>query len=232
MTVEVNWSAMTTPKRFVDLSHTVIHGQVTYPGLPAPLICDYLSREASRGRYAEGVTFQIGKIEMVANTGTYVDSPFHRYEGGKDLSALSLERLADLETLVVRVDSGVQEITVERLENLDVRGKAVLFATGWDRHFGGEQYAQGHPFVGESAARWLAERGPAMVGIDSVNIDDTRDGRRPAHSLLLARDIAICEHMSNVGALPDSGARFFAVPPKVRGFGTFPVRAFAIVDSL
>ncbi len=167
---------------------------------------------------------------MVANTGTYVDSPFHRYESGKDLSGLLLERLANLDAIVVSVPTDRRVIDVDLIKHLDVRGKAVLFATGWDRHFQTPAYTNGHPFVSEAAARWLASHDPSMVGIDSLNIDDTQDGRRPAHSLLLGRDIALCEHMTNLAALPEHGAKFFAVPPKVHGFGTFPVRAFAIVE--
>jgi kynurenine formamidase len=213
----------------IDLSHTIGHGTVTYPGLPAPIICDYLSRETSRSIYAEGVTFQIGRIEMVANTGTYLDSPFHRYEAGMDLADLALDRLANLEAVVVRVPADQRVIDLDLLEGLEVEGRAVLLATGWSRHFETPEYANGHPYLSKRAAAWLAARRPALVGIDSLNIDDTADKARPAHSLLLGQEIALCEHMTNLSALPDRGARFFAVPPKVRGMGTFPVRAFAIV---
>ena len=88
--------------RLIDLSHAVEHGMVTYKGLPAPIICDFLSREDSKRIYAPGTEFHIGKIEMVANTGTYLDAPFHRYADGKDLSELPLESVADLDAIVVR----------------------------------------------------------------------------------------------------------------------------------
>ena len=212
----------------IDLSHTVEHGMITYKGLPAPIICDFLSREASRAKYAPGTEFHIGKIEMVANTGTYLDSPFHRYADGLDLSQLSLEQLANLDAVVVRVPAGTREIGQEWFESLDVNAKAVLVETGWDRHWRTDQYFEGHPFLTAAAARCLRDAGATLVGIDSLNIDDTADLARPVHSLLLAADIPIVEHLCGLAALPSSGSRFFAVPVKVKSFGTFPVRAFAI----
>ena len=212
---------------FLDLSHTVVDGMVTYPGLPGPIICDYLSREASRGRYAPGVEFQIGKIEMVANTGTYLDSPFHRYTDGKDLAALPLESLADLDAVVVEGNGDGSGIGAEAFEGLDVRGKAVLVRTGWDRHWGMPRYLSGNPFLTAAAATCLAERGARLVGIDSLNIDDLEDLTRPVHSTLLGAEIPIVEHLCNLGPLPTHDFRFSAVPPKIAGFGTWPVRAFA-----
>jgi len=215
--------------RLVDLSHIVEHGMVTYKGLPAPLICDYLTREASRGIYAPGTEFQIGRIEMVANTGTYVDSPFHRYERGKDLAELPLESLAHLEAVTVRPRE--RAIRASVFAGIEVRGKAVLIETGWDRNWRTDAYFEGHPFLARDAAEWLAAEGAALVGIDSYNIDDTADWSRPAHSILLGAEIPICEHMRGLGEIPDRGYRFYAVPVKVRGFGTFPVRAFAVVEE-
>lgn len=212
----------------IDLSHTVAHGLVTYKGLPAPLICDFLSREDSRSHYAPGTEFQIGRIEMVANTGTYVDSPFHRYAGGRDLSELSLESLANLDAVVVRQDEG-RAIGRDVFGEMDLGGKAVLVHTGWDRHWATDQYFEGHPFLTADAARHIADSGAVLAGIDSLNIDDTADLARPAHSILLAAGIPIVEHLCNLGSLPERGFRFFAVPVKVKGFGSFPVRAFAIV---
>ena len=211
----------------VDLSHTIENGMVTYRGLPAPLICDFLSREASRRLYAEGTEFHIGRIDMVANTGTYLDSPFHRYADGKDLAQLPLTSLAGLEGLVVRCED--HAITRQAFEGLDLRGRAVLVQTGWDRHWRTDPYFEGHPFLTEDAARYLAASGVKLVGIDSYNIDDTADGARPVHTTLLGNDIPIVEHMTGLATLPDSGFEFFAVPPKVAAFGTFPVRAFARV---
>lgn len=216
-------------ERLVDVSHVVEHGAVTYPGLPAPTICDFLSREASRSRYAPGTEFQIGRIEMVANTGTYVDSPFHRFEGGRDLADLPLESLANLEGVVVDGGGASRAIGPAVFDGLDVRGKAVLVRTGFSSRFGTEAYFEGHPFLTEEAARHLVRAGAALVGIDSLNIDDTADLRRPVHTALLGSDIPIAEHLTNLAALPASGFRFFAVPVKVRAFGTFPVRAFGIV---
>lgn len=216
--------------RFIDLSHTVKDGLVTYPGLPAPAMCDYLSREESRERYVDGVEFQIGRIDMVSNTGTYIDSPFHRYEGRKDLSQLDLERIADVEAVVVRARGADRAIDAGALAALgiDLAGKAVLVDTGFSQYFGTPRYFEGHPFLTEAAARFLVDARVALVGIDSLNIDDVADLRRPVHSLVLGADIPIVEHMTGLDRLPDTGARFFAVPVKIRGFGTFPVRAFAI----
>jgi arylformamidase len=220
---------MTT--RFIELSHTIEHGMITYKGLPAPIICDYLSREASRALYAAGTEFEIGRIEMVANTGTYVDSPRHRYAGAKDLAALPLSSLANLECVVANVDVGPRRAISELpFDPVQVRGKAVLVRTEWSRHWRTDQYFEGHPFLTEALARWLVDSGAALVGIDSHNIDCTDGGERPVHSTLLAHDIPIVEHMRGLEQLPQQGSRFFAVPPKISNFGTFPVRAFAILD--
>lgn len=213
----------------IDVSHTVEHGMVTYKGLPAPIICDYLSRQASRAVYAPGTEFQIGKIEMVANTGTYLDSPFHRYAGGKDLADLSLSSLANLPCVVVRRPAGApRAISRLALRPEEVRGRAVLFETGWDRHWRTDAYFEAHPYLTGELAEWLAKSGATLVGIDSFNIDDTDDGSRPVHSVLLGHDIPIVEHMRGLDVVPERGGRFFAVPVKVRGFGTFPVRAFVL----
>jgi arylformamidase len=253
------------PKIIVDLSHSVEDGLITYQGLPAPVICDFLSREQSREHYAPGTEFQIGKIEMVANTGTYLDSPFHRYEDGKDLSELELSSLANLDGVLIRIigkGEGVKgpeqraegegqggksdasrAIDASALQGLDVKGKAVLIHTGWSQHWRTDKYFEGtHPFLTKDAAQFLADEGAALVGIDSYNIDDTADLTRPAHSILLGKGIPIVEHMCNLQSLIDalsdhplaaSGSvsfKFFAVPVKVKGMGTFPVRAFALIE--
>jgi kynurenine formamidase len=213
----------------IDVSHPVEEGLITYKGLPAPLICDYLSRDDSRKHYAPGTEFHIGKIEMVANTGTYVDSPFHRYADGKDLSQLPLSSLANLNGVVVRKKHQVRAIDKSAFGGVDVRGKAVLIQTGWDEHWKTDRYFQGHPFLTKEAAEHLVRSGATLVGIDSLNIDSTDDPARPVHSILLGADIPIVEHLCNLGSLPDAGFRFFAVPVMIRKFGSFPVRAFAIV---
>lgn len=217
--------------RIIDLSHVIEDGMTTYPGLPGPHICDFWSREASAASYDDGSTFQIGRIDMVANTGTYLDAPFHRYQDGKDLADLPLALLADLPGIVVRQpwDNGIV-LDVGVFKGIDVRGKAVLVHTGWDRHWRTDRYGEGHPFLTAAAAEWLAEMGAVLVGIDSNNIDDTRERARPVHTKLLGAEILICEHMTGLGHIPDEGFRFFAVPPKVRGMGTFPVRAFAALS--
>ncbi len=215
---------------FIDLSHTIEHGMTTYPGLPGPIICDYLSREASRAHYGPGVEFQIGKIEMVANTGTYLDAPFHRYADGKDLAQLPLESLANLDAIVVRIGKGADRaITSKAFEGTEVEGKAVLVQTGWDIHWRTERYLTGHPFLTADAAEHLASRGVKLVGINSLNIDDMGDPARPVHSTLLGAGVPIVEHMCQLDRMPERDFKFFAVPAKVAGFGSWPVRAFGHV---
>ena len=218
---------MKTNPTLTDLSHTIEHGLITYKGLPGPIICDYMTREQSRRHYAPGTEFHIGKIEMVANTGTYLDSPFHRYADGKDLSQLVLDKLVNLSAIKLAVP-GQRAIDSSVLRNRnDLAGKAVLFETGWSQHFNTPQYFEGHPFLTEDTAQFLADSRVALVGIDSFNIDDISDLRRPLHSILLKREIPIVEHLTNLAAITSHQSHFSAVPPKVKGFGTFPVRAFA-----
>ncbi|HJU38415.1 MAG TPA: cyclase family protein [Tahibacter sp.] len=218
------------PARIVDLAHTIEHGMITYRGLPAPIVCDFLSREKSRALYAEGTEFQIGHIAMCANTGTYVDVPFHRYADGEDLADVGVARLANLPGVVVRV-TGMAGRAIDREAFMasDVAGKAVLVHTGWAAHWRTDRYFEGHPFLTAAAAQYLADAGAALVGIDSFNIDDTSGGERPVHTILLGAGIPIVEHLRGLEALPESGFRFTAAPPKVRGMGTFTVRAFAVV---
>lgn len=212
----------------IDLSHTVYDGLVTYKGLPAPVICDYLSREASRERYAPGTEFQIGKIEMIANTGTYVDCPFHRYEDGKDLSEVGLEAFADLEGVLIRADYRTDlAVTAQAFKKRDVANKAVLVHTGWAQLWDTEAYFENHPFLTEDAALYLRDHGAKLVGIDALNIDDTRGNSRPVHSTLLRAEVLVVEHLCNLEAVPETGFTFSAIPPKFKGLGTFPVRAFA-----
>ena len=218
-------------KRIVDLSHVIEHGMTTYPGLPGPRICDFWERAGTAANYDDGSTFHIGRIDMVANTGTYLDSPFHRYAEGKDLADLPLCSLADLPGVVVRQPWATDiAVDVAAFEGLDVAGKAVLVHTGWDRHWRTDRYGDAHSFLTAAAADWLVENAAALVGIDSNNIDDTRLRARPVHTALLAADMPICEHMTNLGSLPDQGFRFSAVPPKICAMGSFPVRAYAVLD--
>lgn len=224
--------ASDTATTLVDLSHTIEDGMITYKGLPAPLICDHISREQSRSLYAAGTEFQIGKITLVSNTGTYIDSPFHRFAEGDDIAALGLSALVGLDTVVVHADGmSARAIPAEAFGALDVRGKAVLVHTGWARHWRTDRYFENHPFLTAGAAEYLQRQGAKLVGIDSYNIDDTGDGQRPVHTVLLRANIPIVEHLRGLEQLPASGARFTAVPPKVSGMGTFPVRAFASIAS-
>jgi arylformamidase len=212
-----------------DLSHAIEDGTVTYPGLPAPVISDHVSREASRQRYAPGYEFQIGRIDMVANTGTYLDTPFHRYPDGHDLAGLDPARVVGVPGIVVDA-GGDQEIPAALLDGLDVAGHAVLFRTGWDRHWGTERYGvPDHPYLSVAAAERLAEGGAAVVGIDSINIDGTRTGERPIHSVLLAAGVPIIEHLTGLGQIGERPFTLVAVPPAIRGMGSFPVRALAVV---
>jgi kynurenine formamidase len=223
---------MAAQRNLVDLSHTIEEGMETYRPLPGPVIEDHLSREASRAHYAPGTEFHIGRITMVANTGTYLDAPFHRFADGQDVAALDLAALADLEGVLVRVaGSAERAIGPEAFAGLELRDRAVLVHTGWDRHWRTEAYFSGHPFLTEAAAEHLRDAGAALVGIDSLNIDDTEDGRRPVHTALLAAGIPVVEHLTGLEQLPLSGFRFSAVPAPVRGMGTFPVRAFATLGG-
>ncbi|MGK3954069.1 cyclase family protein [Microbacterium sp. I2] len=226
----------TASHRVVDLSHPIRAGLVTYPGLPAPTITPHLTREDSRARYAPGTEFAMDVITMIGNTGTYLDSPFHRYAKGPDLAGLDLASLVGLRTEVFHLedawDAARRGIRPETLADRDVRGAAVLLHTGWDRWFGQPEYGTGAPFLTGEAAQWLIDAGAVLVGIDSLNIDDTESGgERPAHSLLLGAGVHVVEHLTNLGELPPRGARFTAAPPPVEGFGTFPVRAFAEIDG-
>lgn len=214
-------------KVYMDLSHTIEDGLITYKGLPAPIICDYLSREESRKLYESGTEFQIGKIEMVSNTGTYIDVPFHRYADGKDLSETPVGKMAGLEGVVVSVDQSIKEIDEEHFYGLHLERKAVLIHTGWDRHWNTDQYFEDHPHLTERAGKYLLNQKAALVGIDSYNIDDTSGKSRPVHTTLLGAEILIVEHLCNLHELLTKQFLFYAVPPKFKGVGTFPVRAFA-----
>lgn len=215
----------------IDLSHEVGDGVVTYPGLPAPVVCDFLSREDSRSHYSDGTTFQIARIDLVANTGTYVDSPFHRFEDGIGLADLDLAKLAHVEGIVVDARGQGRALGPELFDGLPLAGRAVLVLTGWDRHWATPAYAEGHPYLTRAAAELLAQSHPSLVGIDSLNIDDIQDGARPVHTRLLGAGIPIVEHLCNLAKLPSSDFRFHAVPVKFCGVGTFPVRAYAVVDD-
>ena len=217
-------------RRVVDLSHLIDTGMVTYPGLPGPEISDHLSREASRAHYSPGTEFHIGRITMVANTGTYVDVPFHRYPDGKDLARMPLTHLTDLDGVVVDC-RGVDSVRAERLDGSRVTGRAVLLWTDWSRHWGTDAYFTGHPHLEDSAAARLVEEGAALVGIDSLNIDATDTGERPVHTRLLAAGIPIVEHLCQLAELPSEGFRFSAAPPAIVGLGAFAVRAHAVIEG-
>ena len=216
--------------KFFELSHVIEDGMLMYPGLPGPKIIDHLSRESAKQHYAKGTTFQIGKIEMVANTGTYIDAPFHRYQDGKDLSQLDLASVANLDGLMLHAPANSRNITPDVFNGRHVKGKALLIHTGWDRHWGTESYFEEYPYLTRESAEYLKSEGTALVGIDSLNIDDNTDGTRPAHTILLDAGIPIVEHLCNLDALPADGFKFYAVPAPVKGMGSFPVRAFAIVE--
>ncbi|HEY0939411.1 MAG TPA: cyclase family protein [Steroidobacter sp.] len=218
--------------RLIELNHTIEDGMLTYKGLPAPVICDHLSRVQSRQLYAEGTEFQIGKITLVANTGTYIDAPFHRFEDGIDIAGLPLQRITEVNGVVVRaLDLPARAISRSVFEGVDVDDKAVLVHTNWARHWRTDQYFEGHPFLTSDAAEYLRDRGATLVGIDSYNIDCTDDGHRPVHTVLLGAGIPIVEHLCGLEQLPDAGFRFSAVPPKIKGMGTFPVRAYASLST-
>jgi kynurenine formamidase len=220
----------------VDVSHVVEEGMVTYPGLPTPAISDFLSREDSQASYSPGTEFHIGRIHLAGNTGTYIDAPFHRYRDGLDLSALPLDRLANLQGLVIRAQTespgsaNCRAIDIDLFSGLPLSGRAVLVHTGWSQHWGTDHYFSGHPYLTEGAAIHLRDNDVKLVGIDSLNIDDTSDGRRPVHSILLKAEIPIVEHLTGLDRLPNDGFRFFAVPAKIVNLGSFPIRAYGLVS--
>lgn len=217
--------------RLIELNHVIEHGMVTYKGLPAPVICDFLSRADSRLNYDAGTEFQIGLITMCSNTGTYLDTPFHRFADGDDLAAMPLEKVSALPGCVIRIAASQNAIDVDDFSTVDVEGRAVLVHTGWDRHWRTDAYFDHHPYLTEAAAGYLRDAGAALVGIDSHNIDDTSQRTRPVHTTLLGAGIAIVEHMTGLEQLPDTGFVFHAAPPRVKGMGTFPVRAHAIIGG-
>lgn len=221
---------MSDASRIVDLSHEIVDGMTTHPGIPGPSISAFLTHEASAARYAPGTTFEIGRIDLVANTGTYLDTPAHRFPGGQDLAGLELQRVVDLDGVRIDCRAATQRaLGPDAIEGVEVHGRAVLIATGWDEHWGTESYLSDNPFLTGEAAQALVDAGAALIGIDSLNVDSLTDPSRPAHTAILAAGIPLVEHLTGLGALPSSGFRFFAVPPRIRGMGTFPVRAFAIV---
>jgi kynurenine formamidase len=219
-------------RSLIDLSHTIENGMITYKGLPGPIICDYISHVQSRASYAPGVEFQIGRIDMVVNTGTYIDTPYHRYPHGTDLSTTPLPNTTHIPGAVVRV-TGIEGRAIDWMNfaSTDVSRRAVLVNTGWDRHWRTDRYFEGHPFLTKAAAEYLRDQGAVLVGIDSLNIDDTSDPTRPVHSILLGAGIPIVEHLTNLAALPIDGFTFSAAPPKIAAMGTFPVRAHAILPT-
>ena len=216
--------------RAVDLSHEIVHGMTTHPGIPAPAISTFLTHQASAARYAPGTTFEIGRIDLVANTGTYLDTPAHRFAGRTDLSGIDLEAVVDLDGVLVDCRRGEgPAIGPEAFAGVAVAGRAVLVATGWDAHWGTPGYLAGNPFLTEAAARYLVGAGVALIGIDSLNVDSLEDPRRPAHTVILDAGVPLVEHLTGLEQLPPEGWRFFAVPPRIRGMATFPVRAFALL---
>lgn len=217
-------------RRLVDLSHPIVEQMTTYPGLPGPELTDHLTRAQAEERYGDGVTFHIGRITLVGNTGTYVDSPYHRYADGVDLAGLPLERLADLPGVVIDTTrTGRRQVTADDLSPIDPTGRAVLVRTGWDRQWRTSAYGVEAPHLTRAAAEWLVTHNAALVGIDSVNVDDVDDLARPAHSLLLGANIPVVEHLRGLDELPAEGFRFHAVPAPVERFSTLPVRAYAVL---
>ena len=220
---------MQNTNQLIDLSHTIEEGLITYKGLPAPIICDFMSREESRQHYAEGTEFQIGKIEMVGNSGTYIDAPFHRYADGEDIANLLLEQLTFLQGIVISIPyQTTRTIDASYFQGLELKGKAVLVHTGWSELWKTDAYFENHPHLTADAADYLLAQKVKLVGIDSLNIDDTKGGERPVHSTLLKYNILIVEHLCNLQAIPVGQSFYFhAVPPKIKGASSFPVRAFA-----
>jgi kynurenine formamidase len=216
------------PPRLIDLSHDIVDGMTTYPGLPTPTIATHLSRDAAEEIYGPGITFQIGLVTMCTNTGTYIDVPFHRFADGHDLTGLSLERVAAVPAICLD-RRGSSVVDIEPSDVAGAAGMAVLVRTDHSVRFGTPEYLERHPHLSARSAEVLRDAGVACVGIDSLNIDGTEGGERPVHTMLLRAEIPIVEHLTNLAALPADGFRFTAVPPKIQGAGTFTVRAYATI---
>ena len=218
--------------RFIEVSHRVVPGMRTYPGLPAPLVDVVVDYETSRERYGGKAEFLIASLHLCGNTGTYVDSPHHRYPTGVDLADLPLERLAHVPAVVVDATNAGRAIGPEVFRGVALTGRAVLVRTDFARHWGTDAYFTDHPFLTTRSVDVLVQAGPAFVGIDSLNIDDVADLSRPAHTNLLGAGIPICEHMTDLAAVPATGARLHAVPIAWVGGATFPVRAYLIAEDV
>ena len=216
--------------KFIDLSHAVVDGMRAYPGLPAPKIGAFRTHEESRASYEGKAEFYLGKVELPGNCGTYLDSPFHRYRDGADLSRIPLESIAGLPGVVVDAPAVAGPISFQCGE-AELRGRAVLIRTGWDVRWGTDGYWEPGPYLGAGAIDLLVRSQAALVGVDFWNVDDTADPSRPAHTRFLARGIPIVEHMANLVGLPRTGFRFYAVPPPLVGGASFPVRAFAEIEE-
>jgi arylformamidase len=212
---------------FVDLSFPIEDGLPTLPGvLPEVRVGAILDHDASQARYQGQAEFYLGKVDMPGNTGTYVDAPFHRHREAADLASLPLERVADLPGVVVHAPETNAPVEID-LEPDRIHGRAILIRTGWDSRWGTDAYWEADPYLSAATLDALIEGGAGLVGVDFNNVDDTTDPARPAHTRLLGADIPIVEHLTNLGALPEDGFRFFAVPPRIVRGASFPVRAFA-----
>ena len=216
--------------RLIDLSHVIEEGMPVHPGLPPPVVGAVLDHEQSHERYQGKAEFFLGKVELPGNTGTCLDAPFHRYRDGEDLAEISLDRIAGIPAVVFDAPAEHHPIDLHLMED-DLRGRALLVRTGWDGRWGSEAYWEPGPFFSDDGAEKLSRTGAVMVGVDFANVDDTADPSRPAHTTLLGAGIIIVEHLTGLDALPRSGFRFSAVPPRIVRGASFPVRAFAEVPS-
>lgn len=218
--------------KLIDLSHTIDENTITYKGLPAPIICDYISREASKQHYAKGTSFQIGKVDMVVNSGTYIDAPFHRFAEGKDIASIDIDQVADITAIKILIPDSEQKIGKHYFEGKDLTGKAVIIQTNWSRHWNTDNYFEGYPYLSVRAAEYLKQKKAVLVGIDSLNVDDNTTDERPVHTILLGAGILIVEHLCNLDKVPVEEFKFFATPVKIKGAGSFPVRAFAKISDV
>ena len=216
--------------RFVDLSHTIEDGMGVLPGLPSPQIGAHLTHEASRDKY-DDAEFFLGKVDMPANVGTYIDSPFHRFKDREDLSRIPLEHLVGLPGLVLDCSEASTRELHPELPDRDLDGVALLVRTGWDQKWATDTYFGPAPYLAEAFATELIERRVGLVGVDTWNVDDTTTRRRPIHTGLLDAGIYIVEHLRGLDGLPARGFRFFAPVISLRGGASFAVRAFAELEG-
>jgi kynurenine formamidase len=170
-------------------------------------------------------------VDVRGRVATCLHAPFHRFEHGDDLSRIPLAAVAGIPGIVVDASAQPGALTLE-LDEETVRDRAVLIRTGWDERWGTARYWQPGPYLAVETLDLLLSGGSALVGVDFWNVDDTADLASQARTRLLRAGVLVVEHLCNLRGLPGEGFRFFAVPLRIAGGASFPVRAFAELASI